>query len=104
MHDVRELVGIEEFRHHDRVPAVTEHPDLHRDDVAILCQRIELRAQFSAGRIVDGLDALSVLDGERGDRGNAVAAVSGESFQVSGVPAPQEGSNPAIVRRIGGAE
>jgi hypothetical protein len=84
MHDVRKSVRIEEFRDHHRVAAITEHPDFHRGDFAILGQHIQLGAQFRARREVDGFDALRVLHGERGDGGDAVATVSGESFQVGG--------------------
>ncbi len=81
---MRKFVRIEEFRHHDRVTAVAKHSDFHSSNITILGERIELRAQFSAGRVVNSFDALGVLHGERGDRGDAVAAVGGESFQVRG--------------------
>src|SRR5438552_19065912 len=70
----------------------TAPPDLHTLSLhdalpiylAIVCQNLQLRAQFSAGRIVDRFDALGVLDGQRGNRGHAVASVRGESLQVRG--------------------
>ena len=82
MHDVGKFVRVEEFRDHHRVAAVAEHSDFHRSDLAILGQGLELRAQFRAGRVVDGFDTLRVLDSERSDCGDTVAAVRGESFQV----------------------
>ena len=78
------LVTIEKFRHHGRVATVAEHSDFHRGDVAIVYERFELSAQLSAGRVVNRFDALGVLDGERGDGSDAVAAVRGERFQIGG--------------------
>jgi len=63
-HDVGKLVSVEEFTDDDGVTAVAEHSDFHRGDVAILYERFELSAQFGAGRVVNGFDALRVLDGE----------------------------------------
>src|SRR4029077_14736376 len=83
-HDVGKFVGVEEFRDHGGVAAVAEHSDFHGGNVAVLYERFELGAQFRAGRVVDGFDALRVLDGERGDGGDAVAAVRGERFQIGG--------------------
>src|SRR6266550_8817354 len=84
MHDVRKFVRVEEFRHHHGVAAVAEHPDFHGGDLAILRQHFKLLAQLRARRVVDRFDALGVLNRQRGDRRNAVAAVRGESFQVGG--------------------
>ncbi len=64
MDDVGKLVGIEEFRNDDGVAAVAEHSDFHRGDVAIFNQGFKLRAQLRARRVVNGFNALGVLDSE----------------------------------------
>jgi len=77
-------VRIEEFGGGGGVAAVSEHADLHPGDFAILGEHFELSAEVRARRVVDGFDTLGVLDRQRGDRGNSVAAVRGKSFQVRG--------------------
>ena len=52
-------------------------------DLQILRQRIELRAQRGRGRLMNRLNALRGLHGERGDRLHAVAGCSrGKSLEV----------------------
>ena len=84
MDDVCELVGIEEFGNYHRVASIAEHSNFYGSDVAILRQGFELRAQFRAGRVVNGFNGERVLDGERGDGCNTIAAVRRESFQIGG--------------------
>jgi hypothetical protein len=76
-------VRVEKFGDGHGIAAIAKHADFDRGDFTIVGQAFELRAQLRAGRIVNGFDALRVLHRERSDRGDAVAAVRGESFQIS---------------------
>ena len=62
--------------------AIAQHADFHRGDLHVFGKRVELRAQRRGGSRVNGFHALRGLHGQRGDRGDAVAIVRGESFQV----------------------
>jgi len=102
VNDVSKLVGIKKFADHHGVAAVAQHTDFHGGYLAIIYQHFQLRAQFRAWRVMNGLHALCILHGERGDGCNAVAAVRAKVFKSAAVPRRRR-SKPAMVRRIGGA-
>ncbi len=98
---MRESVPIEKLRDHRSISAITEHSDFDRCDLQIFRQCVKLRAQRRGGGDVIGFDAHRRLHGKRGDRSYAVTILRGKSFEVAPTPAPQEGSNPAMVRTMG---
>src|SRR5882724_11625930 len=53
------------------IAAVAQHADFYGGYLAIIYQHFQLRAQLRAWRVMDGLYALCILDGERGDGCNA---------------------------------
>jgi len=82
-HHVRKFVFVEKFSNGGCVRAVRKHSNFHPSDHYVFGQGIELRAQRGSRSGMHGTHTLRGLNRKSRDRGNAVAIVRRESFQVS---------------------
>jgi hypothetical protein len=76
------MVGIQKFRNGHGIGAITQHADFHGGDLHVFGEGIQLGTERVGRRDVSGLDSLSGLHREGGNRSNSIAIMRGDGFQV----------------------